>query len=53
MNPDWDATVCHDYMISGDHVVEGNRCMLPQFQWAQCPPGTTPRPVMPAIPNKS
>jgi hypothetical protein len=51
-NPDWDTTVCHDYMIEGGQVKDGNPCMLPQFQWFQCPPGTTPAPLMPLIPNK-
>lgn len=50
--PAWDTTVCHDYVIEGDHVKEGNACGLPQFQWFQCPPGTTPAPQMPVIPNK-
>ena len=48
----WDTTVCHDYVISGGQVQEGNACGLPQFQWFQCPPGTTPVPQMPLIPNK-
>lgn len=52
INPDWDTTVCHDYMISGGQVLEGKACMLPQFQWFQCPPGTTPRPLMTPTPNK-
>jgi hypothetical protein len=51
-NPDWDMTVCHDYMFQGNQVLEGNPCSLPQFQWFQCPPGTTPVPQMPLIPNK-
>ena len=50
--PDWDTTVCHDYAIKGGQVLEGNPCNLPQFQWFQCPPGTTPVPQMPLIPNK-
>jgi len=52
INPDWDTTVCHDYAIRGNQVMEGNPCSLPQFQWFQCPPGTTPVPNMPLIPNK-
>ena len=52
INPAWDTTVCHDYVISGGQVQEGNACGLPQFQWFQCPPGTTPVPQMPLIPNK-
>ena len=51
--PDWDTTVCHDYAIKGGQVLEGNPCNLPQFQWFQCPPGTTPVPQMPLIPNKT
>ena len=51
--PDWDTTVCHDYVINGNQVAEGNACGLPQFQWFQCPPGTTPVPQMPLIPNKT
>lgn len=50
--PAWDNSVCHDYMIEGNHVKEGSACMLPKFQWFQCPPGTTPAPNMPLIPNK-
>ena len=50
--PAWDTSVCHDFMTSGDHVKEGKACVLPQFQWFQCPPGTTPIPNMPLIPNK-
>jgi hypothetical protein len=50
--PAWDTSVCHDYVIEGDHVKEGSGCGLPQFQWFQCPPGTTPVPQMPIIPNK-
>ena len=49
--PAWDTSVCHDYVIKGDHVAEGTPCMLPQFQWFQCPPGTIPNPNMPIIPN--
>jgi hypothetical protein len=54
INPDWDTTVCHDYVIfaGSGQVAEGNPCNLPQFQWFQCPPGTTPVPQMPLIPNK-
>jgi hypothetical protein len=48
----WDTSVCHDFMTTGDHVKEGKACILPQFQWFQCPPGTTPMPNMPLIPNK-
>ncbi len=44
--PAWDTSVCHSYMIEGDH------CGLPQFQWFQCPPGTTPAPNMAITPNK-
>jgi hypothetical protein len=44
--------VCHDYGVTGNHVKEGKACVLPQFQWFQCPPGTTPWPTMPMIPNK-
>jgi hypothetical protein len=50
--PAWDTSVCHNYMIDGDHVREGSSCALPQFQWFQCPPGTTPAPQMPVTPNK-
>jgi hypothetical protein len=50
--PAWDTTVCHDYEISGNHVQEGTACGLPQFQWFQCPPGTTPVPKMPITPNR-
>lgn len=52
INPAWDTTVCHDYVIKGDHVAEGTPCMLPQFQWFQCPPGTIPNPNMPIVPNR-
>ncbi len=52
INPDWDTTICHDYAIQGNQVLDGNPCNLPQFQWFQCPPGTTPLPQMPLIPNK-
>jgi hypothetical protein len=51
-NPDWDTTVCHDYAFRGNQVMEGNPCTLPSFQWFMCPPGTTPMPLMPLIPNK-
>ncbi len=50
--PNWDTSVCHDYGVSGDHVREGKACVLPQFQWFQCPPGTIPWPNMPTIPNR-
>jgi len=52
INPAWDSNVCHDYVISGGHVEEGIPCTLPQFQWFQCPPGTTPMPLMKPVPNK-
>jgi hypothetical protein len=51
-NPDWDMTVCHDYVFIGNQVEEGIPCTLPQFQWFQCPPGTTPAPQMVPVPNK-
>jgi hypothetical protein len=51
VHPAWDTSVCHDYGTTGDHVKEGKACLLPQFQWFQCPPGTTPWPTMPIIPN--
>ena len=51
VHPAWDTSVCHDYGTTGDHVKEGKACVLPQFQWFQCPPGTTPWPTMPVIPN--
>ena len=51
VHPAWDTSVCHDYGTTGDHVKEGRACVLPQFQWFQCPPGTTPWPTMPVIPN--
>jgi hypothetical protein len=50
--PAWDTSVCHAYMIDGDHVREGSSCGLAQFQWFQCPPGTTPAPNIPLTPNK-
>jgi hypothetical protein len=49
--PAWDISVCHDYGTTGNHVKEGKACVLPQFQWFQCPPGTIPWPEMPVIPN--
>jgi hypothetical protein len=49
--PAWDTSVCHDYGTTGNHVREGKACVLPQFQWFQCPPGTIPWPNMPIIPN--
>ena len=49
--PAWDTSVCHDYVISGNHVEEGTPCILPQFQWFMCPPGTTPNPLMKPTPN--
>jgi hypothetical protein len=52
VDPDWDTTVCHDYVARDGQVAEGIPCSLPQFQWFQCPPGTTPNPLMPLIPNK-
>jgi hypothetical protein len=52
VNPDWDTTVCHDYSSRNYQVAEGIGCPLPQFQWFQCPPGTTPYLLMPLIPNK-
>lgn len=52
VNPDWDTTVCHDYVARSGQVAEGIPCPLPQFQWFQCPPGTTPNPLMPLVPNK-
>jgi len=51
INPAWDTNVCHDYVTSGDHVMEGSPCILPQFQWFMCPPGTTPNPLMRPVPN--
>ena len=50
--PAWDTSVCHDFMTSGDHVKEGKACVLPQFQWFQCPPGTTPIPEHAAHPEQ-
>jgi hypothetical protein len=52
VNPNWDTNVCHNYVTGDGQVAEGIPCYLPQFQWFQCPPGTTPRPLMPLIPNK-
>jgi hypothetical protein len=49
-NPAWDTSVCHDYSPADHGVREGHGCPLPQFQWFQCPPGTTPYPQMPTIP---
>jgi hypothetical protein len=49
--PAWDTSVCHDYVISGNHVEEGTPCILPQFQWFMCPAGTTPQPLMKPVPN--
>jgi hypothetical protein len=51
IHPAWDTNVCHDYVTSGDHVEEGTPCILPQFQWFMCPPGTTPNPLMRPVPN--
>ena len=50
--PNWDTSVCHDYGVAETHVREGKACLLPQFQWFQCPPGRIPWPNMPTIPNK-
>jgi hypothetical protein len=52
IHPAWDTSVCHDYVISGNHVEEGTPCILPQFQWFMCPPGTTPNPLMTPVPNQ-
>jgi hypothetical protein len=52
IHPAWDTSVCHDYGTTGDHVREGKACLLPEFQWFQCPPGTIPWPQMPTVPNK-
>jgi hypothetical protein len=52
VNPDWDTTVCHDYVINGGNVEEGTPCILPTFQQAMCPPGTTPQQQMVPVPNK-
>ena len=51
VNPAWDTTVCHDYEMRDYQVAEGSGCLLPRFQWFQCPPGTTPDPLLPLIPN--
>ena len=51
-NPAWDTSVCHDYSMADNGVREGVGCPLPQFQWFQCPPGTTPEPQIPFIPNR-
>lgn len=50
--PAWDTSVCHDYVISGNHVEEGTPCILPQFQWFMCPPGTTPQPLLKPVRNQ-
>jgi hypothetical protein len=52
VNPAWDTNVCHDYVMRDNQVGEGISCPLPQFQWFQCPPGTTPAPLIPLIPNR-
>jgi hypothetical protein len=52
VNPAWDTTVCHDYTMRDNQVAEGISCPLPDFQWFQCPPGTTPAKLMPLIPNR-
>jgi hypothetical protein len=44
--------ICHDYTMRDNQVAEGIGCPLPQFQWFQCPPGTTPDSQMPLIPNR-
>jgi hypothetical protein len=42
VNPAWDTNVCHNYTRRDNQVAKGIGCPLPQFQWFQCPPGTTP-----------
>jgi hypothetical protein len=51
-NPDWDTTVCHDYIFNGNQVEEGVPCTLPTFQQFMCPPGTIPMQDMKPVPNK-
>jgi hypothetical protein len=52
VNPAWDTNICHDYTMRDNQVAEGIGCPLPDFQWFQCPPGTTPHSNMPLIPNR-
>lgn len=51
VHPAWDLNVCHDWVATAGHVMEGSPCILPQFQWFMCPPGTTPNPLMKPVPN--
>jgi hypothetical protein len=52
VNPAWDTNVCHDYVMREGQVGEGLSCPLPQIQWFQCPPGRTPAPLIPLVPNR-
>jgi hypothetical protein len=52
VNPAWDTNVCHDYVMREGQVGEGLSCPLPQIQWSQCPPGRTPAPLIPLVPNR-
>ena len=41
VNPDWDTTVCHDYVARSGQAAEGIPCPLPGFS------GSSVRPALP------
>jgi hypothetical protein len=51
VHPAWDTNVCHDWVATEGHVMEGNPCILPSFQQFMCPPGTIPNQQMTPVPN--
>jgi hypothetical protein len=51
VHPAWDQNVCHDWVATTGHVMEGIPCPLPDFQLFMCPPGTTPNRQMRPVPN--
>jgi hypothetical protein len=51
VHPAWDLNVCHDWVATDGHVMEGIPCILPSFQQFMCPPGTTPNQLMTPVPN--
>ena len=51
VHPAWDQNVCHDWVATTGHVMEGIPCILPSFQQFMCPPGTTPNQLMTPVPN--
>jgi hypothetical protein len=46
VHPAWDPNVCHDWVATDGHVMEGIPCNS-----LLCPPGTIPNQLMTPVPN--